>query len=122
MSRTGHGEDYLPSDVDARGEGRPDSSLPPPGADRTAIHVALAGAVAARRFDAPELRAAVAQFARRSRGRGVPPEQLVIQLKAIVREDTLAMGDWWRVVLTDRFVRWGVEAYYRLDPADRQAD
>ena len=51
----------------------------------------------------------------------MPPEQLVIQLKAIVRDEAGAVGDWWRAVLTDRSVRWGVEAYYDLTNADGPA-
>ena len=91
------------------------------GGDRTAIVAALEDAVANRRFDSPILRTAVARFARRSRQTGVPPEQLVIQLKAIVRDQAGAVGDWWRAVLTDRSVRWGVEAYYDLADIDKPA-
>jgi hypothetical protein len=81
----------------------------------------LEEAVDTRRFDSSALHAAVTTFAGRSRTAGVPPEQLVIQLKAIVRDDTLPISDWWRSVLTDRVVRWGVEGYYHLE-ADKPAD
>jgi hypothetical protein len=89
--------------------------------DRTAIIAALEDAVATRRFDSPILHAAVARFARRSRQTGVPPEQFVIRLKGIVRDQASSVGDWWRAVLTDRSVRWGVEAYYDLTDIDEPA-
>lgn len=89
--------------------------------DRTAIVVALQEASASRRFDSQTLQIAVARFARHSRMTGVPPEQLVIQLKAIVRDEAGAISDWWRTVLTDRSVRWGVEAYYDLADIDQPA-
>lgn len=83
---------------------------------------AVKEAVASRRFDSPELQTAVTTFAGRSRSAGVPPEQLVIQLKAIVRDDALPISDWWRSVLADRIVRWGVEGYYHLEPDDAADD
>ncbi len=89
--------------------------------DRTAIAAALQEAAAARRFDSQALQIAVARFARRSRMTGVPPEQVVIQLKAIVRDEAGLVSDWWRTVLTDRSVRWGVEAYYDLTDIDERA-
>jgi hypothetical protein len=89
--------------------------------DRTAIIAALEDAFANRRFDSPILQAAVTRFARRSRQAGVPPEQVVIRLKAIVRDEAGGVGDWWRAVLTDRSVRWGVEAYYDLTDIDEPA-
>jgi len=89
--------------------------------DRTAMVVALQQASAGRRLDSQALQIAVARFARRSRMTGLPPEQLVIQLKAIVRDEAGSVSDWWRTVLTDRSVRWGVEAYYDLLDIDQPA-
>lgn len=81
-----------------------------------AIRRALAEAARTRNYDDGELREAVAQFAGEWRVHGVPPERVLIAVKQVVDEFALAgVSDWWRSVITDRFVRWAVEGYYRID-------
>jgi len=80
------------------------------------LRQALVRAVAAHNYDGVELRDAVVQFAGESRLAGVPPERVLVAVKRVIEDDTVAgMSDWWRSIITDRFVRWAVEGYYRID-------
>jgi hypothetical protein len=89
------------------------------GPQRAAIIEALRVARATRNWRTPELRSAIERYATQARAIAYPPERLIVELKALLREDALAhMGDWFRDVLTDRAVTWAVEAYFRISPAD----
>ncbi len=84
--------------------------------DGAPMRAALQHAVSARDYDTPALREAVVGFGAEARVRGVPPERVLIALKDTLNaRDVGEISDWWRAVLTDRFVRWGVEGYYRID-------
>ena len=81
-----------------------------------AIRRALAAAARTRNYDDGELRAAVAQFAGDGRANGVPPERVLVAVKQVVDEFAHAgVSDWRRSIITDRFVRWAVEGYYRIE-------
>lgn len=81
-----------------------------------AIRRALATAADTRDYDCEALRDAVAQFASDLRGTGLPPERVLVVVKQVVDDYSLTgMSDWWRSIITDRFVRWAVEGYYRID-------
>jgi hypothetical protein len=81
-----------------------------------AIRRALADAAHTRDYESDELRDAVAQFASDLRGTGFPPERVLVVVKQVVDEYALTgVSGWWRSILTDRFVRWAVEGYYRID-------
>jgi hypothetical protein len=76
-----------------------------------ALHDALIQAREGRAYDAARLRDAVAAVARAARNEQVPPERLIVLLKRLTRDHALShLSEWWRAVLNDRFVRWGIEA------------
>jgi hypothetical protein len=84
-------------------------------AQRTALVDALVVAAATREYDGAELPAAVAQFATDARANGLPPERLLVALKHAVTDPRLTdLSNWWRGVLIDRVIRWGIEAYYGI--------
>ena len=86
------------------------------GADPDPLRRALADAGRKRSYEGPELRDAVSRFAGDARSDGLPPERVLILVKQLVDEHAhTGLSEWWRVVLTDRVVRWAVEGYYRLD-------
>lgn len=67
-------------------------------------------------FRDPAIRDAAKAIGRAARESGLAPERLVIFLKDIARADELAsVGDWFRRVITDRVIVWGIDAYYGLD-------
>lgn len=73
-------------------------------------------AQAKRTFEAGDARDAVARCARAARKAGVPPEKLLVELKALMRDVALPeMRAWYRSVLTDRAIVWAIEAYYDID-------
>jgi hypothetical protein len=88
-----------------------------PGSDRVeALRAALAAAYRAREFENPELREAVAVFARTSRAAGTPPERMFLTMAALLDDPALSgLSDWWRSVLRDRMLSWGIETYYHID-------
>lgn len=80
-----------------------------------ALHEALVEAREGREYDTARLRAAVAAVAIAAREEQIPPERLIILLKGLVADPAVRhVSYWWLRVLTDRFVRWGIEAYYGL--------
>lgn len=80
------------------------------------LRVALAAAYRARAFESAELRDAVTVFARASRAAGTPPERMFLAMAALLDDPSLAgLSDWWRSVLRDRMLRWGIETYYHID-------
>jgi hypothetical protein len=80
------------------------------------LRVVLAAAYRAREFENPELREAVAVFARTSRAAGTPPERMFLTMAALLDDPALAgLSDWWRSVLRDRLLGWGIETYYHID-------
>lgn len=82
---------------------------------RTTLVDALAAAAATRDYEGPTLPAAVARFAANARAHDLPPERLLIALKSAVADSRLLdLSNWWRGVLTDRVIRWGIEAYYGI--------
>ncbi|MFL5576885.1 MAG: hypothetical protein ACJ79S_13040 [Gemmatimonadaceae bacterium] len=90
----------------------------PPEPDCAAVVDALILARLARDFDAPPVRAAVAECAVAYRAAGLGPERLLVTLKRRIRESALPeMGEWYRAALTDRVVVWAIEAYYGITDA-----
>lgn len=80
------------------------------------IRAALAAAAATRNYESRELRDAVSQFAADLHAESVPPERMLIAVKQLADDTSLAgVSDWWRSIVTDRLVRWAVEGYYRID-------
>lgn len=66
-------------------------------------------------FDGPAIRAAVERCAVHARRAGCPPEQLIVALKALVRDEALPeIREWFQSVMMDRVVVWGIEAYYGI--------
>lgn len=88
-----------------------------PGADHVeTLRVALAAAYRAREFENPDLRQAVAVFARTARAAGTRPERMFLTMAALLDDPALAgLSDWWRSVLRDRMLSWGIETYYHID-------
>lgn len=83
-----------------------------------ALHEALVEAREGREYDTTRLRDAVAAVAMAARAEQVPPERLIILLKDLTSDPAVHhLSYWWLRVLTDRFVRWGIEAYYGLRSA-----
>ena len=84
----------------------------------------LDAAQARRNFDTGEARSAVEQCARAARAAGVPPEKLIVELKALMRDVALPeMRTWYRSVMTDRVIVWAIEAFYGIaEPNAEQAD
>jgi hypothetical protein len=79
---------------------------------------AFARAAEHREFEDPALRESVEAFAVSTKRDGIPPERLVVLLKHLVRNEALpTMNEWFRGVLTDRAVSWGIRAYF--GPTDR---
>lgn len=82
-----------------------------------ALHEALVEAREDREYDTVRLRSAVAGVAVAARAEHVAPERLIILLKDLTSDPAVQhLSYWWLRVLTDRFVRWGIEAYYGLEP------
>lgn len=85
-------------------------------ADSAEITRALDAARATRSFASSELREAVARCARNARAGRLPPERLIVAVKAVVRDVGMeGVGEWFRDVVTDRAVAWAIEAYYDID-------
>ncbi len=83
-----------------------------------ALHDVLVEAREGREYDTERLRAAVAAVATAARAEDLPPERLIILLKDLASDPAVRhVGYWWLRVLIDRFVRWGIEAYYGLPSA-----
>lgn len=103
-----------PAHHDALPPGAPD----PPGGGGPGAQ-ALSEALAAHHFSHPLVDAAVAGFAREARGAGMPPERVLVALKALLRPfeaNDAAHGE--RAAGEER--RWqlvgtAVRAYYRAD-------
>jgi hypothetical protein len=92
-------------------------------ADCAEIVRAFDAAQARRNFESTDPRTAVEVCARRARVAGVPPEKLLIELKALMRDVALPeMRTWYRSVLTDRAIVWAIEAYYGITDEVRAAD
>jgi len=82
-----------------------------------ALHEAVIEAREDREYDSTRLRDAVAAVAVAARWERVPPERLIVLLKELTSTPAVRnVSYWWLKVLTDRFVRWGIEAYYGLEP------
>jgi len=76
---------------------------------------ALAEAAERRRFEDPLIREAVETYARRAREAGRTPEWLIIDLKRLVAHEAMPeVGDWFRSVVADRAVAWGIQGYFGL--------
>ena len=87
------------------------------GAARQAILDALAQVASTKRYESPMLHDVVARYARAAREAGRPPEWLVIDLKQLMAMEALPdLRDWFRGVLRDRLVSWGISEYFRLPP------
>jgi hypothetical protein len=85
-----------------------------------ALHGALVRAREREEYDSAQLRDAVAAVAKAARDEHVPPERVLVLLKRLTQDDALDhLDEWWRRVLADRSVQWGIEAYYGL-PSDHQ--
>lgn len=78
---------------------------------------ALAAALAAHHFSTPAVRGALAQFVRRSRDAGAPPERVLVDLKALLRpvearaREAGAASDERR----EQLVRSAISLYYQAD-------
>jgi hypothetical protein len=84
-----------------------------------ALQTELSAARSGREYDSGRLRNAVASVAKVARQEYVPPERVLVLLKRLANDRALGqLTDYWRAVLTDRFVRWGIEAYYGMDVDD----
>ena len=104
----------------------PSASQPPPvapepeaalGAARQAILDALAHVASSKRYEDPVLHDVVTRYARAARDAGRPPEWLVIDLKKLMDTEALPdLRDWFRGVLRDRMVSWGISEFFRLPP------
>ena len=82
----------------------------------------LDAAQAKRSFETVDARSAVEQCARAARAADVPPEKLIVELKALMRDVALPeMRAWYRSVLTDRVIVWAIEAFYEIDGAGGRA-
>lgn len=82
---------------------------------RRAIIGALEAAASTRQFEHPGIRAAVIAYADAVRAAGHPPEWLIVDLKKLIAHDALPdLRDWFRSVLRDRLVTWGISGYFRL--------
>jgi hypothetical protein len=82
---------------------------------RRAIVGALEDAASTRQFENPNIRAAVAAYAEAVRVAGRPPEWLIVDLKKLIAHDALPdLRDWFRSVLRDRLVTWGISGYFQL--------
>jgi hypothetical protein len=80
------------------------------------LHDKLVDAREDRDYDTARLRDAVAAVATAARAEQLPPERLVILLKGLTSDPAVRhLSYWWLRILTDRFVRWGIEAYYGLE-------
>lgn len=91
----------------------PDSSALPAAAD--ALVAALRDTPARLLLTDAGVRGAVRRYAATSRTAGVPPERLLVALKAIVNHDGVpALRDWYRGVVTDRVIVWAIKDYYGL--------
>jgi hypothetical protein len=85
-----------------------------------ALDAALIQADGNSEYDTVQLRDAVASVARAARDEHVPPERLLVLLKRRTRDVVPRhLSQWRRDDLTDRFVRWGIEAYYALPGIQR---
>lgn len=109
---------FSPLPVD-RSSSAPDQSadpLPPALLERRAALVhALEAAAAASRFEDSRIRDAVVAYADAVRAAGRAPEWLVIDLKSLILRDVLPdVRDWFRGVLRDRLVSWGITGYFQL--------
>lgn len=81
-----------------------------------ALHEALVEARDGREYDTECLRSAVAGVAIAARAEHVAPERLLILLKDLTSDPAVHhLSYWWLRILTDRFVRWGIEAYYGVE-------
>lgn len=71
--------------------------------------------------DTRVLRDAVAVVAIGARAEHVPPERLLILIKRMTNDRVVShLSQWWRRVLTDRCVRWGIEGYYGVPDDSRR--
>jgi hypothetical protein len=106
----------LPSHSDGNGEPHSDDGPLSGGAPRqeeAAVRSAFRDANESRDYNTPRLPEAVTALAIAARTTGMPPERLLVLLKDIVADrQLLTVSPWWRGILTDRVVRWGIEAYY----------
>jgi hypothetical protein len=81
-----------------------------------ALHDALVEAREDREYDTDRLHHAVSAVAVAARAEHVPPERLIVLLKQLTSDPAVRhLSYWWLRILTDRFVRWGIEAYYGLE-------
>jgi hypothetical protein len=55
--------------------------------------------------------ATVSNYGRALRKRGVPPEQMLIELKQLVRDTAIKRAPYPQGLM-DKVVSWGIEAYY----------
>ena len=85
---------------------------------------ALTGAAATGDYGGAGVHEAICGYVRELRGRGLPPEAVVIAVKAAVRGTTIGPSS--RQLdrrrsgeLLDRAVRWCIEEYYTESPHDR---
>ncbi|HET7584451.1 MAG TPA: hypothetical protein VFK13_06055 [Gemmatimonadaceae bacterium] len=74
-----------------------------------------------RQLNDPDVHAAVERYAGCARRLGLPPEQLLVALKQLLRTRALHdVGDWYRTVLSDRIIVWAIEGFYRMDCASAE--
>jgi hypothetical protein len=84
-------------------------------ADLAVIAGALSAGRKSNRYDPRLVREAVRTCAVHARLNKCPPERLVRELKAVVREVALEDGnDVYRVLYTDRVIGWAIEGFYEL--------
>lgn len=96
----------------------PDETAPAP--HRVPLRAALVAAVIdAKRdhaWDSEQLEELVRAYAAAARRAGEAPEQFITGLKQLLRAEALAdVGDWFRSVVVNRLVVWGIDGYYELD-------
>ena len=76
---------------------------------------ALEAAAGAAKFEDSRIQDAVVAYADAVRVAGRPPEWLVVDLKRLIHRDVLPdVRDWFRGVLRDRLVSWGITGYFQL--------
>ncbi len=68
-------------------------------------------------FKTDVIRDAVVHVAATARATEIAPERLLAIIKLAVRQESLDhLSWWWRNLLTDRIVRWTIEAYFGVPP------
>jgi len=94
----------------------PNGTAPDANAARDALLREVLAAKQDQRWDTERLEGAVRQFAAVQRVAGCSPERFLRDLKTFLRTEALDdVGEWFRSVVLNRLVVWGIEGYYAMD-------